>query len=456
MMTFRATVITLHPMTAPSSEIALAHFYSGLASRAYAEADDLFESGGARTVGYLVEQFDLQFAGVGVDTDEIGRDGVKWTNGQPDNLEPTASYKPAVAVGKRGKPGEFQRLSKDPTWQDNYATVLEGLSSGDLALKLHNSIASDQLELATRQMRAIERALTPLINHQFRREWASALNDGFALWELVGDPVTKLAYRRAWTVDAWILDENERVWEATSFETPGDSATKYEIPAEKLLLYSHNRTGMNLSGEPQLRFAAPHILIKQELVRLDMQAVAAHGLGWRVIESVLGTPDAADDKETVKVLSSGRASDNPTIQLTPGHKLNWISPAGTLPDFAARMLFHEASIEKSLGARAARLEKSTYANAELIDRVDRRTVRHYGSLFAQFVTDELIPVLARQLFDAPMPTPTLEFDLASDAASAAILVQLIQTGVITPTAADEDAVRRQYNLPARTATEVTP
>ena len=424
--------------------------YRDVVAEAYARVEELFEHGGDASPGFLIEKHDLKLA---VDSEEVGRDGIVWSSGQPSNLEKTASYRGAVAVGKRGTPGEFQALAADPTWQDNYATVLEGLHSGTYKLSVSPRVRPDDVAAAKEQLSGIEAVLWPLLKDQFGREWAKALNDGFSLWEIVGHPVEKLAYRRAWTVDQWILDEDEREWEGVSFKPAGSTAEPYELPAEKLLLYSHNRTGMNLPGEPQIRYAAPHILIKQGLIRLDMQACSAHGLGWRIIESEMGVQDAGDDQKTVTVLSTGKASDNPTLKLAPGRKLVWIGPGGVLPDFASRIDYHEKQIEKAIGARAARLEKSTYANADLVDRVDRRTVRLHGSLFARFVTEQLIPVIAEQLFGgtAIHPTPILEFDLAADAQSAAVLVQLIQAGVITPTPEDEAVIRKQFNLPPRTA-----
>lgn len=437
---------------ADAAELAKAAYYD-LVERAYRETERIFDHGQTYTTGYVVESYELRFA---TGNEEIGRDGIAWSAGQPSNLEKTKNYRPAIAVGQRGSPGEFQKLAKDPTWADNFSTVVEGLNSGSLTLSVNKRVPRGQLDQAREQLEAIEGVLGKLLTKQFEREWAKSLEDGFSIWEMVGDPLTKLAYRRAWTVDAWLLDEDERVWEGVSFKTSGTSGTVYQLPAEKLLLYSHNRTGMNLPGEPQLRFAAPHILCKQALIRIDMQAVTSHGMGWRVIESELGAQDAGDDDQSVEVLGAGKATDNPTLKLAPGRTLKWIGPSSTLPDFASRVAVHEAAIDKSLGARAARMEKATYANADLVDRVDRRTVRHYGDLYADFVGTELVPVIGRQLFGEAYidPGPTAEFGLKSDGQSAAVLVQLIQQGVITPTDKDEEVIRKQFNLPPRVESEL--
>lgn len=433
------------------AEIAKA-FYDDLVEQAYRETERIFDHGQTYTRGGIIESYELRFA---TGNEELGRDGIVWSAGQPSNLEKTKVYRPAIAVGQRGSPGEFQKLAKDPTWKDNHSTVVEGLNSGSLTLSVNKRVPRAKREQAKLQLEKIEGVLDKLLTRQFEREWAAALEDGFAIWEMVGDPLSKLAYRRAWTVDSWLLDEEERVWEGVSFKTSGSSGTTYQLPSEKLLLYSHGRKGMNLPGESQLRFAAPHILCKQALIKIDMQAVTSHGMGWRVIEAELGAQDAGDDEQTVEVLSAGKAADNPTLKLAPGRTLNWIGPSSTLPDFATRVAVHEAAIDKSLGARAARMEKATYANADLVDRVDRRTVRHYGDLYADFVGAELVPVIGRQLFgDAYIePGPTAEFGLKSDGQSAAVLVQLIQQGVITPTDKDEEVIRKQFNLPPRTDKE---
>jgi hypothetical protein len=94
----------------------------------------------------------------------------------------------------------------------------------------------------------------------------------------------KLAVRPATTITEFMYDDNGGPLGVKQQAISADGNTKeVEIPIEKLVIFTFDKTGGNLEGESILRSAYPHWFYKKVLYDIDAIQKERHGIGIPIL-----------------------------------------------------------------------------------------------------------------------------------------------------------------------------
>ena len=222
------------------------------------------------------------------------------------------------------------------------------------------------------------------------------------------------------------------------------------LPVTRLVAYVHGKKGGNWIGRSLLRPAYKNWILKDRLLRVQVQTVERNGMGIPVY--------TASEKETSlaagqDIASSVRAGDNSGTALPNGAKLDLTGVTGRLPDADTPIRYHDEQIARAVLAHFLNLGTQTGSWA-------------LGSTFADFFTLSLQAVaeeirntatqhIVEDLVDINWgpeePAPRIVFDEIGsrrDAVVQAITV-LVGAGVLKPDEDLEQFVRTALGLPPR-------
>ena len=343
--------------------------------------------------GVIMERTEMS-----LESKEDGFDGIYWIDGLPENMDRNGAYRPIIARGNQGWLGDYQQLAKtSEAYKDGLRRLTQSLITGNWEIDPDPNIDED-LEDAHYDMvnwgyDAVYKAID---YNQFLTEWSTSLTCGFAIWEMVfnkDSTLKKLAFRRQMTVEKWIFDKDERELLAVCFQ--GQNGKIITIPASKLLIYSHNRTGTNFEGESHLRSLAFYIELQQFLMKNFAYSVEVNGLGMKVIENVGN--DYGDDREVVKVVGSNRASSNGVISLPQGKTLKWLSPNGQIMDSLSMVRYCDEVVKASFASEGSLLGFTNVGSFALMSEKASQqvaTAQYYGNLVARLIQPVLNMMVA--------------------------------------------------------------
>lgn len=222
------------------------------------------------------------------------------------------------------------------------------------------------------------------------------------------------------------------------------------IPVERLVAYVHDREGGNWLGRSLLRPAYKHWLIKDRLLRVQAQTIERNGMG---IPRYTAAENETDLSAGLDLARRWRAGDSSGAAVPYGALLDLVGVSGTLPNADPAIRYHDEQIARAVLAHFLNLGTQTGSWA-------------LGTTFADFFTLSL-QTLAQQVADVATqhivedlvdvnwgpeePAPRIVFDEigSRQAATAAALKLLIDSGAIFPDRATEEFLRQQYGLPPK-------
>lgn len=303
-----------------------------------------------------------------------------------------------------------------------------------------------------------------IINHL---EWKQKLVEvltfcdfGFSSFELVYAPtefekqfrigLSKLAFRKQRSILAWeMADGKPGVQQQTVM------AATANIPADRMVVFTHEREGDNYQGMSILRFCYKSWYMKDALEKVNAIALEKMGVGVPVIEH---PADASEtDKENARnTVRNMRANEASYIEKPTGWVIEMLDMKGnTTKEIIPSIEYHDHQILKSILAQFLDLGGASSSGSHALSK-DQTTMFHKSlEATASNITATMQKQLVERLCDAnfsefPNGYPRLTFSKISDedvTILADALQKLTSAGVVKPDAELEGYVRKVMKLP---------
>lgn len=285
---------------------------------------------------------------------------------------------------------------------------------------------------------------------------------GFACFEQVyrrdGDRLVlrKLGPRPQWTISRFNVALDGGLESVTQMAPVSTGKVLYgiaplEIPVNRLVVYTRNMRPGFWQGRSILRSAYKHWLLKNELLRIEVEAIRRNGMGVPV-----GTARSATDPQEVadmqKIASSFRGSMNAGVGLAQGQSLELLGVQGNLPDIRAAITYHDKSIALSGLAHYMNLDGGgSFALAAVQERPFIQALNASAKAYAEIGQQHIVEDLVDLNFGTEVRCPRLVFDPigSQQDATAAALKMLVEAGLLAPDLRIERSLRQQLDLPAK-------
>lgn len=230
------------------------------------------------------------------------------------------------------------------------------------------------------------------------------------------------------------------------------------IPADKLMIFSHDKEGDNYEGISLLRYAYKDYDIGDKLTLVNAVALEKQAIPIPKITVREGqTANAADNAKATEIAQNIRANERSYI-LEPGSlEISFMDMKGnTTKEILPTLAYHNSRVAKSVLAGFLEIGGSAGSGSQSLSK-------DLSSLFMKSekaLADELRECIEEQLIkrlcdinysDMSEGYPELTVtDIADDdiAAIATALSSLTGAGLITPDMRLEDNLRDRYDLPA--------
>lgn len=285
------------------------------------------------------------------------------------------------------------------------------------------------------------------------------LDFGFAVhedvWEIVGNRIrlAKLAARLPITACRWIVDDSGE--ELAAFEQMGYRGSEYgtyQVPANKMDLFTMNQEGQNYTGMSLLRPMYQHWYMKSNLYKVDAIACERNGMGVPCI--TLGDNAKAEDiaqaKEWVQQLTTHERTG---LVLPKGWLFSLEGVKGTLRDPKESITHHNEMISMAALTMFMMLGQSQHGSHSLgttmadffmlsLEATSRQIARAMNQGTVRRLVDYNFDGVEHYPELVPQQIQSLKFD---DVVKA--LQELAQFGVIAPDDDLESWVRRKMGAP---------
>lgn len=304
--------------------------------------------------------------------------------------------------------------------------------------------------------------------YKFNKSWAETLQEitlmlpfGFSVMEkiwLTKDGRTyldKLALRPSPTIKDFVFKSQER--EELEYVKQTVNGIEKHIPASKLVIFTFQQEGNNLSGIPLLRAMYKPWSIKQDLEKIRAMMFEKYGLGVPIAKTNLmkGTPAYNDLVEALENYGLNQAaylitnSDTEIDLKTSG--------TGTAPDMDAAITYYDNQIAVSGLAQFLNLGTTASGNRALGESfVDffYDFVEGIQNYISGKLNNEVVQELVDYNFDVteyPVIKAVPPEELPLDK-----IVSLVQAKVLTNNLDLENRVRKEIGVPEITEEEATP
>ena len=274
----------------------------------------------------------------------------------------------------------------------------------------------------------------------------------------------RFAQRLPHTIYRWNMEDGE-LTSIVQFLFTGAEPPQVEIPADRLLVYTNEREGDDLTGISLLRTAYKPWVMKELVEKCAAVGVERHGVGI----NTMYVPDRYRDDDAmmdrIEDMLANLRSGEFNYLVIPGPKgtggsdqsmngfyFEIVGPAGGIPDFTQLLAYHRGEIKGNVLARFGELgHGQTGARAT----GDTQSEVWYDGLHAVARHVSAVNDIAiRRLVDANYPNvtryPTLEArDIESKSLSefADANSKLVLAGAIIPDQPFRDFVRQSVDAP---------
>lgn len=282
----------------------------------------------------------------------------------------------------------------------------------------------------------------------FEKVWA--LEDG--MYKL-----KKLAPRLPATVYQWHADDTgdligiqQLTWKGTNF--------KYiDIPAEKLVVFTHEKEGSNFEGVSCLRAAYKHWYFKQTLYAIDGIAAERHGMGVAKFKFPKSATQAQRDK-IATIAENLQAHERAYVALPDGTDFDLVGVMGQLHDIKGSIEHHDTQILRSILAQFITLGSGgvgSYAMSADQSGFFLMALRSTGKNICDTINTNVVKPLVDYNFTVKKYPKLAVSDLnyIDIAALSTALGSLGSQGFMTSDDGLEAELRRLMHLPPKTATK---
>lgn len=279
----------------------------------------------------------------------------------------------------------------------------------------------------------------------FEKVWE--LRDGLWAWR-------KLAPRLPPTIQRWHTGKDtgdlesveQWAWKSETYQT-------IKIPAEKLLLFTHEKEGSNFAGVSILRAAYKHWFYKNTLYAIDGIAAERHGVGL----ASFTFPNNATAEQKAKIERIGErlnAHERGYVALPEDIKLALLGVAGQLHDIKGSIEHHDAQILRSVLAQFISLGSKgvgSYALSSDQSGFFLMALRATGKNICDTINNSAVKQLVDynwQVKKYPKLTVS-ELDYIDVPATVDAIVKAVNGGALTAGDDIEAEVRRIMHLPPK-------
>jgi len=271
-----------------------------------------------------------------------------------------------------------------------------------------------------------------------------------------------LAYRRPETILKWETQEQTpgvtQILNAPIASGINKGKNQISIPAEKLVIFTHQREGNDYQGTSVLRTCYKNWLYKDNYYRFDSVKQERESLGVPVVYQPRNT-DANTQTKLQEIVANLRTAKNVGV-IIPGSKedgwsFEFASPAGgDKTGMWESIKHHNREISKNILAQFIDLgsEKGgSYALSENQSSIFMLSLEAIAKNIKGIVNKYIIPELVKLNFDTE-DYPTLESDKIGDVDIATVssaLSQLTTAGLLSPDFNTENYLRTVLRLPKK-------
>ena len=233
------------------------------------------------------------------------------------------------------------------------------------------------------------------------------------------------------------------------------NAESVEIPVSRLVGYVFDDVGSQWIGQSVLRPAYKHWKLRDELLRMELNAIDRNSMGVPVYEgSELALDPDADLKNGQQIVQSFRAGKSSGASIPAKAKLSLVGVSGQVMSPREAIAYHDNMIAKSVLAHFLNLEGKggSYALAETQSDLFIQSLQTTAEWIADVATQHVVEDLVRVAFpehDGLMPRITLDPIASKKEIQPGDLAQLKNAGLILADKDLEEDLRRRYVLPPK-------
>lgn len=283
---------------------------------------------------------------------------------------------------------------------------------------------------------------------------------GFSSFEKVWDFTTwrnkRVAYiknlvqKHALDVEEFLYDDNGEPTGIKMYDPNTDGSTVV-IPTDKLLVFSNEREGGDLSGVSVLRPAYKHWFYKENLYKIDAIQKERHGIGIPLITLPVGFGE--DDKRLADEIGRNlRTNERAHVVLPPNWKIEMLRLEGNLTNALDSVQHHDIMIARSILGQF--MGADTSVDIKTLLEVFLKSTRFTADQIRDVYNKWLIPELVHFNFSGKIDKlPELRVRRLGDTVDwrtiSFAIRNFIGAGAMIPDDELEDWIREEMDLPPR-------
>lgn len=228
-----------------------------------------------------------------------------------------------------------------------------------------------------------------------------------------------------------------------------------EIPVERLVAYAFDDIGSEWTGSSVLRAAYKHWQLRDDLLRMEFNAIERNSMGIPVYEgSEIAKDPEGDLRNGQRVVEGLRSGKHSAATIPAKAKLTLVGVSGQLMSPREAILYHDSMIAKSVLAHFLNLEGKggSYALAETQSDLFIQSLQTTAEWIADVATQHIVEDLVRVAFpeySGLIPRITLDPIASKKEVSPGDLAQLKNAGLIMADKDLEEDLRRRFTLPPK-------
>lgn len=267
----------------------------------------------------------------------------------------------------------------------------------------------------------------------------------------------KLSIRHPTTIKEYLYDDNGGPAGVIQSAINAKGQTnEVEIPIDKLIIFTLNRRGGDVTGRSLLRTSYKHWYYKDHLYTIDAIQKERHALGVPRVALPMGYTDA-DKLAAIELVKNVRANEEAGFVQPPGYVMDFVKPEGGLVDVMKSIEHHNGMIMLNvmvqfllLGIQDAggggRATSGSHQN------MYEKSLRSVGQNICQAINLYLIPKLVGYNFDTDR-FPKLQVRNIGEGKDiqmwASAMSNLISQEAITVDLETEQWIRSQVDMPGK-------
>ena len=279
----------------------------------------------------------------------------------------------------------------------------------------------------------------------FEKVWE--LRDGLYMWK-------RLAPRLPSSIERWYFRPDGELDYVEQMAYKDDQYKTLDIPAGKLVVFTHEMEGSNYRGISLLRAAYKHYWYKNTLYAIDGIAAERHGVGL----ASFTYPDNATQAQKDAIKEVGQrlhSHERAYVALPESVKFALLGVQGQLHDIKGSIEHHDVMIVRSVLAQFLNVgakEVGSYALSNDQSRFFLFALQAVGRNIVDTMNRGPIREMVNYNWDVKGRYPKLTvsgLDNPEIAAYAAAIASLATSGMLTPDSDTESELRRLLKFPQR-------